>query len=121
MSDISLRFSPFDLLVIAYALAMPLLAGLVLGVRALCHGGRVRWLGLAGLGCLAAIAGDLMLVRGDVGVDGIGAVGRGVLLAGLAGCWVASALIARARLWMDAGVVVVPAILAGGLIWLEHG
>jgi len=121
MSDISLRFSPLDLLVIAYALAMPVLAGLVLAARAVTVPGRVRLLALAGLGCLAVLVADVALVRDGVLHDGVGTFGRGALLAGLGAAWLATALRADASRWMDAAVVAGPALLGAIAIWFEHG
>lgn len=121
MSDISLRFSALDLMVMAYALAMPMLAGVVLAVRAVMQPGRVRLAALAGLGCLAILVADIALVREGVLRDGIGTFGRGALLTGLGAAWLATALGAGRGRWMDVAVVAGPAFLGAIAIWLEHG
>ncbi|MDT8344985.1 MAG: hypothetical protein RQ752_11220 [Thermohalobaculum sp.] len=117
MSDISLRFSAVELMLMAYLIVGPVLMALALGLRAITHRGRMRGIALAGLGLLAAAVADLLLDRAGAGLAG--PAGRGLALGAAAIAWAATAAMARNRRWVDAAVLVLPALSGAALIWLE--
>ncbi|MBK0397677.1 hypothetical protein H0I76_00605 [Limibaculum sp. M0105] len=120
MSDISLRFSAFELLLIAYLGLAPLLMAVALVVRAVGASPWARRIAFAGLVSLGLAVADAALGHySDTEV--LGGAGRAAGLAAGAVAWAMTALRATGRRWMDLAVLALPAALGAALIWLEHG